>query len=495
MQRYTDVVQRTNGNAVSGAAVTVYDSTGALATIYSDNSMSAQSNPLYTGTDGEYRFYAPNGKYTLSISRAGFSTDSKEIVLFDPEDGLNTEEDPGYNGFYADDNSGAVISRLRDRLFVGDAAAHTGNIAAPYGSTFLATKVGTWLEKNAQMSVLSSEERIGLLAASQATGSSGASVIGIAGVCYNERNAGTARSIYADATLVSPGFVVYGLEVALSNRGSDVPANAYTLAGGAIGIHMTPEGGTGYTLGDSDTPATEGLYPATVAINIAPGVDGTANKKWNLGIRFANNGLTTDGSGNMVAMSMGQKQAIAWEASSTLPGARIRSDVTAVSGKDMGILFTNDTVSIKGTGMSASVAEFAQVASAVNYLKVTSAATTFPPIISALGSDTNVSLFYSVKGTAAHRFFCNGGTSNEELRIGGIASAPVNFVHVYGGNSGGPPVLSAAGSDTNIDLVFTPKGTGTLRFGTHSAIASETVTGYITIKDSGGTTRKLAVVS
>jgi hypothetical protein len=36
---------------------------------------------------------------------------------------------------------------------------------------------------------------------------------------------------------------------------------------------------------------------------------------------------------------------------------------------------------------------------------------------------------------------------------------------------------------------------GGMRFGTHSAIGAETVTGYITIKDSGGTSRKVAVVS
>lgn len=36
---------------------------------------------------------------------------------------------------------------------------------------------------------------------------------------------------------------------------------------------------------------------------------------------------------------------------------------------------------------------------------------------------------------------------------------------------------------------------GAVKFGTHSAIGAETVTGYITITDSGGTSRKLAVVS
>jgi hypothetical protein len=59
----------------------------------------------------------------------------------------------------------------------------------------------------------------------------------------------------------------------------------------------------------------------------------------------------------------------------------------------------------------------------------------------------------------------------------------------------GRVALTAAGSSTDIDLALEPKGAGTLRVGTHSAIASETVTGYITIKDSSGNSRKLAVVS
>lgn len=36
---------------------------------------------------------------------------------------------------------------------------------------------------------------------------------------------------------------------------------------------------------------------------------------------------------------------------------------------------------------------------------------------------------------------------------------------------------------------------GNVKFGTHSAVAAETVSGYITIKDAGGTLRKLAVIS
>lgn len=54
---------------------------------------------------------------------------------------------------------------------------------------------------------------------------------------------------------------------------------------------------------------------------------------------------------------------------------------------------------------------------------------------------------------------------------------------------------SAGTGEANIDLALTPKGTGRVRFGTHAAVGAETVTGYITIKDSGGTERKIAVVS
>jgi hypothetical protein len=54
----------------------------------------------------------------------------------------------------------------------------------------------------------------------------------------------------------------------------------------------------------------------------------------------------------------------------------------------------------------------------------------------------------------------------------------------------------AAETDTgDMDLALTPAGAGNVRYGTHSAIGIELVTGYIEIKDAGGTVRKLAVVS
>jgi len=55
--------------------------------------------------------------------------------------------------------------------------------------------------------------------------------------------------------------------------------------------------------------------------------------------------------------------------------------------------------------------------------------------------------------------------------------------------------VAAKGSSADIDLALDPKGSGVLRFGAHTASADAPVSGYITVKDSGGTTRKIAVIT
>jgi hypothetical protein len=102
--------------------------------------------------------------------------------------------------------------------------------------------------------------------------------------------------------------------------------------------------------------------------------------------------------------------------------------------------------------------------------------------------------FYAA-GTAANVFAgttsIGGAVGSESLRATPVASA-VNYLNVSGAVTTASPSLSAAGSDTNIDLALTPKGTGVLSFGTHTAgIVAQA--GYITIKDAGGTTRRLLV--
>lgn len=88
---------------------------------------------------------------------------------------------------------------------------------------------------------------------------------------------------------------------------------------------------------------------------------------------------------------------------------------------------------------------------------------------------------------------CINGPGNN---IACFTSSPsgVNSLNISTGVTGQAPSIEATGSDANVDLSFLTKGSGKIQFGTFvSSVLS--VNGYIEIKDSGGTVRKLAVVA
>jgi len=105
----------------------------------------------------------------------------------------------------------------------------------------------------------------------------------------------------------------------------------------------------------------------------------------------------------------------------------------------------------------------------------------------------NTMLDFATGGT----LYLGGAPGSENLQVTPGSGTIVNRMVVKGGAGGAStaPSLSVDGTSTDIDMRFLPKGTGKLRFGSHSALAGETVTGYIEIKDASGTVRKLAVVS
>jgi hypothetical protein len=88
----------------------------------------------------------------------------------------------------------------------------------------------------------------------------------------------------------------------------------------------------------------------------------------------------------------------------------------------------------------------------------------------------------------------SGGQYKLALTLTSVASG-VNSIKITPAATGAGPIVEAIGTDTDVDLNLTPKGAGVVKMGTHSALSGETVTGYITIKDAAGNVRKLAVVS
>lgn len=316
---------------------------------------------------------------------------------------------------------------------------------------------------------------------------------------------------------------------------------AVNLAPGSSGVNLSnggtvtgitrTAGGSGYTVAPTVTisaPTTAGGVQATATCTITAGVVDTTFTITNAGsgyveqptVSFSGGGgsgaaaYATVGSGTTVK-SIGPSLDI--DSPSGLVASFIDGNLTANTGAYLRfsnssatngitrVVGANTNIGIywitKGTGShvfttnNASTNEQFRVshtASAVNYVQVTGAATTAAPVISAQGSDTNIAIGLTSKGTSAINFLTNNG-NQRQLQITHTASA-VNYIQVTGAAAGSAPVLSAQGSDTNIDLALTPKGTGRVQFGTYTATVSS-ITGYIEIKDSGGTVRRLAVVS
>lgn len=159
---------------------------------------------------------------------------------------------------------------------------------------------------------------------------------------------------------------------------------------------------------------------------------------WNRGIIFKKGALTgTDGSagssGTGVAIRMARRHAIQWMApDGNLGGMIISNCVTGASGV-MRQIFVDSAIQFTGPNGAKRVATIEAAASHVNYLTLGAAAT------------------------------------------------------------GSGPALSANGDDTDIDLPLTPKGAGVVKFGTNTAKGAEAFASFITIKDSGGTSRKVMV--
>jgi hypothetical protein len=163
---------------------------------------------------------------------------------------------------------------------------------------------------------------------------------------------------------------------------------------------------------------------------------------------------------------------------------------TIIGSKGTGFvgLFTGSNNDSNGTQQF----RVSHTASAVNYVQVTGSATGSRPVISTQGSDANAGMNIQWKGQA-NMFFLSGNGAYTQFRILGTNNA-VNNIAVTGTVAGSAPFISAEGTDTDIDLSLTPKGTGNVRFGTYTATVTA-VAGYIQIKDSGGTLRKLAVLT
>ena len=118
-----------------------------------------------------------------------------------------------------------------------------------------------------------------------------------------------------------------------------------------------------------------------------------------------------------------------------------------------------------------------------------------------IASDTNhgTGLYFTSTGTVLN-VAANG---IHALAVNTVASG-VNYLSVTPSATGNAPEIAVAGTDTNIGLKLTPKGTGVVQFGTTGSFTANgsdaaslgstaptghgTVVKWLTVKDSTGTT-------
>lgn len=92
MQKYQDVVLKPDGSVIQGASVLVQSYPGAVtSTIYSDDGVTTQANPMTTDSLGGFAFYAELGRYQLVISGNNIATKTiTDIQIGDERSGTWT---------------------------------------------------------------------------------------------------------------------------------------------------------------------------------------------------------------------------------------------------------------------------------------------------------------------------------------------------------------------------------------------------------------------
>jgi len=87
MQKFTDLVLGQNGQVITpiiGASVSVYTYPGnVLASLFSDNGVTATANPLTTDQNGRFSFYAANGRYSMVMSYLNVTYTLQDVPLED----------------------------------------------------------------------------------------------------------------------------------------------------------------------------------------------------------------------------------------------------------------------------------------------------------------------------------------------------------------------------------------------------------------------------
>jgi len=216
----------------------------------------------------------------------------------------------------------------------------------------------------------------------------------------------------------------------------------------AIGA-TTPSTGVFTTLGVT-TSINASSGSANADLNVNSKGTGAVNLSTGNGIGFR----VYDGSGGTPQVNYFQARG-----RSTGAGPYIVTDGTDTNiSSNFGTKGTG-SFSFLTSGASLEQMRVSHTASAVNYVQVTGAATGSFPRISTQGSDSAASLAVTAKSGT---IWLETASGFGMVGVNHTAGAN-NYLALTGGANKGPVISAASGSNSNIDLVLSPKGTGALQ--------------------------------
>lgn len=381
-------------------------------------------------------------------------------------------------GFWLDDVPPGKVDSISGRLLVGDAVNQNGELAPGTEKTWVGNEASgnmTYFDSRSQSAIYSINGGIALATASRSSDNARTgelNTIGHGSYAVNDNtNAADKKSVwayYGHAHQKTANDFTAGIELDVCSVQTLASVDPYAMdVTGSVACAWLGVGG------ETAQGLISGGYGASLtnvscALGIINSASSAAGNRYEKGIVFHASSIAgTDGTtGTGVALQFAKGHEITWKHSSGANAfaGKIRSDVSSAADHQR-IVFENGSLNIKGVqaDLTTEVKLFSVTthATAANYLRTTAAATGSGPSLESVGSDSDVSLIISSKGTGAVniRTRASGLT---QFQVVDVASA-VNNLQVGGSATGVAPYVTCSGSDTDIDIALTPKGTGIVK--------------------------------
>ncbi|MBW0449025.1 hypothetical protein [Paraburkholderia phenoliruptrix] len=377
---------------------------------------------------------------------------------------------PATGQFYA--GSGASISRIQDRLFVGPAALNNGTAVASqpdWLTTYQLAKGRTYgYIQTSQMAVLngpaSQDSVTTFVTGAQTLGRAGGSqAIAVTGMGVNNQTSGgpsnQAWAGYFEAfrdTGTAGNGGAYGIEIDTMNYvGSAAVTDPYAQSSDQTVAAQLASGG-GF-------PGT--LYPTTVGLNFQ-----NNNTTFDKGIVFGSNSITgaTGTSGSGIAIALGNGHTLQWYGGAGVPTSSILSTGTTQSGGTQ-LLFSDGNASFNNASAKP-VFKITGVSNGVNGIQAIGAVTGNAVALNAVGDDSNISLTLSGKGTGGvNTIGATDGSSPCSGCVGQVVPASFSSVGI-----------TTSGTPQNLASISLPPGDWYVEgYVTYSIASGATITSWL----------------